>query len=314
MAAYILRRLLALIPVLLLVSVTVFTIVRVSQGDPSLLLVGEEGNRELASRIREELGFNRPIPLQYLDWLGHVARGDMGRSMRLPYPVNQLIADKLLVTLELALLATLVSIAIAIPLGLYAALRSGGRGETAVTALTAVGVSLPNFWLGILLIFAFSVSLHWLPSSGFSPLQQDLLGHLKLLLMPVFTLALANAAIFARVFHASMAEVLWQDYIRTARAKGLGQWGVLVGHGLRNALLPLITAIGVHFGRLLGGAVVVETIFGIPGLGRLMIEAVTGKDFTVVQAMVLYLTVVTVLSSLIVDVAYAYLDPRIRYG
>ena len=313
MSAYILRRLLALIPVLLLVSVTVFTIVRVSQGDPSLLLVGEEGNRELASRIREELGFNRPIPLQYLDWLGHVARGDMGRSMRLPYPVNQLIADKLLVTLELALLATLVSIAIAIPLGLYAALRSGGRGETAVTALTAVGVSLPNFWLGILLIFAFSVSLHWLPSSGFSAPQQDLLGHLRLLLMPVFTLALANAAIFARVFHAGMAEVLWQDYIRTARAKGLGQRGVLVGHGLRNALLPLVTAIGVHFGRLLGGAVIVETIFGIPGLGRLTVEAVTGKDFTVVQAMVLYLTVVTVFSSLIVDVAYAYLDPRIRY-
>ena len=313
MSAYILRRLLALIPVLLLVSVTVFTIVRVSQGDPSLLLVGEEGNRELASRIREELGFNRPIPLQYLDWLGHVARGDMGRSMRLPYPVNQLIADKLLVTLELALLATLVSIVIAIPLGLYAALRSGGRGETAVTALTAVGVSLPNFWLGILLIFAFSVSLHWLPSSGFSAPQQDLLGHLRLLLMPVFTLALANAAIFARVFHAGMAEVLWQDYIRTARAKGLGQRGVLVGHGLRNALLPLVTAIGVHFGRLLGGAVIVETIFGIPGLGRLTVEAVTGKDFTVVQAMVLYLTVVTVFSSLIVDVAYAYLDPRIRY-
>jgi peptide/nickel transport system permease protein len=314
MAAYILRRLLALLPVLLLVSVTVFAIVRISQGDPSLLIVGEEGGREVAARIREELGFSRPIPAQYLDWLSHVARGDMGRSMRLPYPVNQLIADKLPITLELALLATLVAMAVAIPLGLYAALRSGGVGETAVTALTAVGVSMPNFWLGILLIFAFSVSLRWLPSSGFVPLQQDPLGHLRLLLMPVFTLALANAAIFARVFHTSMAEVLWQDYVRTARAKGLGHWGVLVGHGLRNALLPLVTAVGVHFGRLLGGAVVVETVFGIPGLGRLTVEAITGRDFTVVQAMVLYLTVVTVISSLVVDVAYAYLDPRIRYG
>jgi peptide/nickel transport system permease protein len=253
------------------------------------------------------------MPIQYLDWLSHVARGDMGRSMRLPYPVNQLIADKLLITLELALLAMIVSITVAIPLGLYAAVRSGRGGEAAVIGLTAVGIALPNFWLGILLIFALSVQLHWLPSSGFVSPQRDLAEHLRLLLMPVFTLALANAAIFARVFHASMVEALWQDYIRTARAKGLGQFGVLAEHGLRNALLPLITAVGINFGRLLGGAVVVETIFGIPGLGRLLVEAITGKDFTVVQAMVLYLTVVTIVSSLVVDVAYAYVDPRIRY-
>src|SRR5215210_7036414 len=173
MIAYILRRLVALIPVLLLVSIIVFTIVRISQGDPSFLLVGQEGSPEVAARIREELGFNRPIPVQYLDWLSHVARGDMGRSMRLPYTVNQLIGDKLLITLELALLATLLSVAVAIPLGLYAALRSGHSGETAVTALTAMGVSMPNFWLGILLIFAFSVNLHLLPSAGFVLRQQD---------------------------------------------------------------------------------------------------------------------------------------------
>jgi peptide/nickel transport system permease protein len=312
--AYIPRRLLALIPVLLLVSLTVFALVRVSQGDPSLLLVGQEGGAEVAARIREELGFDRPIPIQYLDWLSHVARGDMGRSMRLPYQVNQLILEKLPITLELALLATLLSVAMAIPLGLYAAVHSGRGGETVVAALTAVGVSMPNFWLGILLIFALAVNLRWLPSSGFAPPQQDALEHFRLLLLPVFTLALANAAIFARVFHNSMVETLWQDYIRTARAKGLGQSAVLIRHGLRNALLPLITAVGVHFGRLLGGAVVVETIFGIPGLGRLTVEAITGRDFTVVQAMVLYMTGVTVISSLIVDVAYAYLDPRVRYG
>jgi peptide/nickel transport system permease protein len=303
-----------MIPVLLLVSIVVFAIIRISQGDPALLIVGEEGNPELAARIREDLGFNRPMPEQYVDWLSHVLRGDMGRSLRLPYSVNQLFVEKLGITLEVALLATVVSVIMAIPLGVVAALRSGGPGEAVVTGLTAIGVSMPNFWLGVLLIFALSVGLRWLPSSGFVPPDQDLLGHLKLLIMPVFTLSVGNAAICARVFHNSLVETLWQDYIRTARAKGLEKWGLLIRHGMRNALLPLVTAVGIQFGRLLGGAVVTETIFGIPGLGRLLVEAITSRDFTVVQGLVLYLTVVTVLSSLLVDIIYAYLDPRIRYG
>jgi peptide/nickel transport system permease protein len=173
---------------------------------------------------------------------------------------------------------------------------------------------MPNIWLGILLILAVSLKQRWLPSSGYVPLQQSLPENLRLMLLPVVTLSFANLAIFTRIIHASLVEVLWLDYVRTARAKGLPNSAVLLRHGLRNALLPLVTAIGIHFGRLLGGAVVVETIFGIPGLGRLMVDAITGRDFTVVQGIVLYLTVITVLSSLLVDILYAYLDPRLRYA
>jgi peptide/nickel transport system permease protein len=314
MGVYILRRVLALIPVMLLVSATVFTLVRVSQGDPSLLLVGEEGNAALAARLREEMGFDRPIPVQYLDWLSHVVRGDMGRSMRLPYAVSDLVMQKLGTTMELALLATLVSLVVAVPLGVLAAVRRGGIAETAVTALSAVGVSMPNFWLGILLIFVLALNFRWLPSTGYVPFEQNPLENLRLMIMPVVTLSFATAATFARIVHASMIDALWQDYMRTARAKGVPQTLLLVRHALRNALLPLVTTVGIHFGRLLGGAVVVETIFGIPGLGRLMVESITGRDMSVVQGMVLYLTLVTVLTSLVVDVAYAYLDPRISYS
>ena len=314
MGVYVLRRVLSLIPVMLLVSVTVFTLVRVSQGDPSLLLVGEEGNKALAAQIREDLGFNRPIPVQYVDWLGHVVRGDMGRSMRLPYQVSDLVTQKLGTTMELALLAMLLSIVLAVPLGIVAALRSGGIAETVVTAIAAVGVSMPNFWLAVLFVFAFSITLRWLPPTGYVPFEQNPLENFRLLLMPVVTLSFASIGTFARVVHASMLDVLWQDYMRTGRAKGLPESAVILRHGLRNALLPLVTTIGIHFGRLLGGAVVVETIFGIPGLGRLMVESITGRDFTVVQGMVLYLTVVTVATSLVVDLAYAYLDPKIRYA
>jgi peptide/nickel transport system permease protein len=314
MGAYVLRRCLALVPVLLLVSLTVFSVVRISQGDPSLLLIGMEGDVKVAERLREELGFNRPIPVQYADWLGHVLRGDLGRSLRLPFSVNQLVADKLPATFELAVLATLLAVLIAMPLGILAALRNGSPTETGITALAAVGVSMPNFWLGILLIFVFTLTLRWLPSSGYVAPHQSLFENLRLMLLPVVTLSFANLAIFTRIVHASMVEVLWLDYMRTARAKGLRDGAVLIRHGLRNALLPLVTAIGIHFGRLLGGAVVVETIFGIPGLGRLMVEAITGRDFTVVQGIVLYLTIITVLTSLIVDILYAYLDPRLRYA
>jgi len=314
MGVFILRRVLALIPVMLLVSVTVFGLVRISQGDPSLLLVGDEGDPALAARLREDLGFNRPIPVQYLDWVSHIVRGDMGRSMRLPYAVGDLVTQKLGTTLELALLATCLSLLVAVPLGVLAALKTGRIGETVVTALAAVGVSMPNFWLGIVLIFGLSVSLHWLPSTGYVPIEQNPSENLRLMIMPVVTLAFATAATFIRVVHASMIDVLWQDYVRTGRAKGLSPAAVLIRHALRNALLPLVTTVGIHFGRLLGGAVVVETVFGIPGLGRLMVESITGRDFTVVQGMVLYLTLVTVVTSLLVDVAYAYLNPQIRYS
>lgn len=312
MGGYIARRLVALVPVLLLVSATVFTIIRASQGDPSLLMVGQEGDPALAARLREELGFNRPIPVQYLDWLGHVLRGDLGRSLRLPYSVDELIINTSGPTLELAVGAVVLSLVVAVPLGTFGALRAGSFAETLVTAVSAMGAAMPNFWLGVLLILLFSLGLRWLPSSGFVSPQQDLLGNLRLLLLPVVTLSFANVALFTRVVHASMAEILFQEYVRTAQAKGLPNAWVLGRHALRNALLPLVTALGVHFSRLLGGAVVVETIFGIPGLGRLMVESITGRDFTVVQGLVLYLTAVTVLSSLIVDVVYVYLDPRLR--
>jgi peptide/nickel transport system permease protein len=308
------RRLLALVPVLFLVSLIVFAVVRVAQGDPTALMVGQEGDRQLSERLRAELGFDRPIPLQYVDWLGHVLRGDLGRSLRLPYDVSHLIGDKLGITLELALVATLVSLLVGTPLGILAAVKRGTIHETAVAALSAVGTSMPNFWLGILLIFAFALGLRWLPSSGWASPLASPTDHLRLLVLPVITLAASNAAIFARVVHTSMTEALWQDYVRTGRAKGLPERRVLVQHALRNALMPLIAAVGVNVGRLLGGAAVAETIFGVPGLGRLLVDSIAGRDFPVVQGMVLYLTVVTMLCTLLTDLVSVYADPRVRYG
>jgi len=310
---YIVRRLLYAIPVLFLVSLVVFLLAWQALGDPVVLMLGQDADPRTVARLREDLGFNRPVAVQYLDWLSHLARGDLGRSFRLPYGVVDLILARLPVTLQLAIQALLLAICVAIPLGIMAALHHNRGLDLVSSTLAVLGVSMPNFWLGILLILVFALALRWLPSSGYVSPLEDPLGNLRLMILPTVTLAAAYAGTLTRIARSSMLEVLGREYVTTARSKGLRESRVLVGHCLRNALIPVVTVVGVEFGRLLGGAVVTETIFGLPGVGRLVIDAILGRDYSVVQGVVLFMTAAAVLSSLIVDVAYAYLDPRIRY-
>jgi peptide/nickel transport system permease protein len=311
---YIVRRVLYALPVLFLVSLVVFVLAWQALGDPVVLMLGQDADPQTIARLREDLGFNRPVAVQYLDWLGHLVRGDLGRSFRLPYGVVDLILARLPVTLQLAAQALLLAICVAIPLGIMAALHHNRGLDLVSSTLAVLGVSMPNFWLGILLILVFALTLRWLPSSGYVSPLEDPLGNLRLMILPTVTLAAAYAGTLTRIARSSMLEVLGREYVTTARSKGLRESRVLVGHCLRNALIPVVTVVGVEFGRLLGGAVVTETIFGLPGVGRLVIDAILGRDYSVVQGVVLFMTAAAVLSSLIVDVAYAYLDPRIRYG
>ncbi len=314
MGAYVIRRLVYAVPVLFFVSLVVFCLSMQALGDPVVLMLGQDADAQTIARLRQDLGFNRPIHVQYLDWAGHIVRGDFGRSFRLPYGVVDLILARLPVTVELAVLALLLAIAIAIPLGTLAALHHNRRLDLAASALAVVGVSMPNFWLGILLILVFALTLRWLPSSGYVSPLDDPLGNLRLMILPALTLSAAYAGTLTRIVRSSVLEVLNQDYVRTARGKGLAERHLLIGHCLRNALVPAVTVIGVEFGRMLGGAVVTETIFGLPGVGRLVVDAIVGRDYPVVQGVVLFLTAAAVASSLVVDVVYAYLDPRIRYA
>ncbi len=314
MGRYVVRRLLYAVPVVFFVSLLVFFLAQQALGDPVVLMLGQDADPRTIARLREDLGFNRPVYVQYLDWLGHVLRGDLGRSFRLPYQVVDLMAARLPITLQLSLQALLLAVLIALPLGTLAALRHNRAADLAASTLAVLGVSMPNFWLGVLLILVFALSLHWLPSSGYVSPLDDPLGNLRLMILPTVTLAAAYAGSLTRIVRATMLDALGREFVITARGKGLPERRVLMGHCLRNALIPVVTVIGVELGRLLGGAVVTETIFGLPGVGRLVVDAILGRDYSVVQGVVLFMTAVAVASSLIVDVLYAYLDPRVRYA
>ena len=313
MLPFALRRLMLALPTLLIVTVIVFLMVRVLPGNPARLLLGEESTPELVAALTKELGLDQPLPVQYLTWLGGVMRGDLGRSVRDNSSVTQLILEKLPTTLELAFLAMLLALLVAVPAGIFTASRRGGFADGAVTLLALSGISLPNFFVGILLIYFFSVQLGWIPPSGYVTPAEDLGQNLKLMLMPAVTLALGTAGAMTRFLRGSMLEVLGQDYIRTARAKGVPIQGVLYRHALRNALIPLLTILGLQLGALLGGAIISEQIFSIPGFGRLIVEAVFTRDFPVVQGIVLVSATAIFFVSFLVDLLYATIDPRIRY-
>ncbi|MCA1644658.1 MAG: ABC transporter permease [Chloroflexi bacterium] len=312
MGGYILRRVLQAIPTLFLSTVAVFLLLRLLPGDPALVLAGTDAPPEVISAVRQQMGLNEPLPVQYVLWLGHVVQGDFGRSILSKLPVSQLIAQRLPVTLQLAITAFVLSTLLALALGITAAVNQRSWVDWTINSFVGLGIAVPNFWLGILLIILFALVLSWLPPGGHGDFTTDPGQALKLLILPAFTLALPSGLGLSRLVKATMLEVLYEDYVRTARAKGLASTSVLVGHALRNALIPLVTALGFDFGRLLGGAVIIESIFGWPGVGTLMLQGIGNRDYPVVQAGLLLLVVVFIGLNLLIDLSYGVLDPRIR--
>ncbi len=297
---------------LLIISLIVFTGVRLIPGDPARVLGGTDADPAGLEEIREKYGLKDPIPVQYLRWLSLALRGDLGESIRTRTSVAWTIAIKAPITLELAALSLLVAIGIAIPAGVLAAVRRNTVWDVLASSVSLCGVSVPNFWLGIMLILLVSVRFGWLPASGFVPLAEDVLGNVKRMLMPALVLGTGLAAVLMRQTRNAMIEVLSADYVRTARAKGLAQRAVVVRHALRNGLIPVVTILGLQMGALMGGAVVTEQIFVLPGFGRLIVEAVFTRDYPVVQGVVLITASSYVLINLLVDVSYSVLNPRIR--
>lgn len=313
MIQFALRRLFSTLPTLLVVTLLVFAMVRLLPGDPARLLLGEEATPQALAELRRSLGLDQPLAVQYGSWLLDALRLDFGNSVKDNASVAALIADKLPTTAELALLSMLLALLIALPAGLLSALHPGGLTNRVVTLLSLAGISIPNFFLGILLIYVFSVQLAWIPASGYVSFAEDPLRNLSLMILPAVTLGTASAAVLTRYLHASMTEALTQDYVRTARAKGVTRSRVLIKHGLRNALIPVITAFGLQLGGLLGGAVITEQIFSVPGFGRLLVDAVFTRDLPVIQGMVLTSALAVFAVSFLVDLTYAAVDPRIRY-
>lgn len=315
MSAFIFRRALSLLPILLLMSVIVFTLIRLVPGDPIDVMYGSEGMDEARrNALRHDLGLDESFPIQYLKWLGRAATGDLGRSYKAQMPVGELIAQRLPATLFLSAAALIFSILLALPLGVIAAIKRNTWADFAAMAFAIFGISIPNFWAGIMLALVFAVYLHWLPSIGYVSPFTDLGESLQHLLLPAVTLGLSLAGTTSRLTRSSMLEELGKDYVRTARGKGLGDKAVLLGHALRNALIPTITMIGLQLGFLIGGAVVVETVFAWPGIGLLVVDSIFGRDYPVVQGVVLTIAVMVVVVNLTVDLLYTVLDPRIRLG
>ena len=312
MIEFLVRRAVISAVTLLLISLIVFTGVRMIPGDPARVLAGTEADAAGLEEIREKYGLNAPLPVQYLRWLGLAATGDFGESIRTRTSVAWMVATKLPITIELTLLSLLVAVAIAIPAGVVAAVRRNTAWDVLASGVSLCGVSVPNFWLGIMLILLVSVRFGWLPASGFVPLAEDPVGNLKRMLMPALVLGTGLAAVLMRQTRNAMIEVLSADYVRTARAKGLAQRAVVVRHALRNGLIPVVTILGLQMGALMGGAVVTEQIFVLPGFGRLIVEAVFTRDYPVVQGVVLITASSYVLINLLVDLSYSVLNPRIR--
>jgi peptide/nickel transport system permease protein len=312
LARLLLQRLAATVPVLLLVTAGVFALLHLTPGDPIDAMMAESVDATAKAALRTELGLDRPIAVQYAAWMGRVLRGDLGRSIRNGEPVLENVSRRLRPSLQLAALAMLVSLVVAFPLGLACAVRRNTNVDRAGTTFALFGICMPNFLLALLLIFLFGVTLRWLPISGYvDPLEEGWDG-LRSLVLPAATLGLALAAVVTRTLRSSMLEALTEDYVRTARAKGLSEWRVIRGHVLRNALIPVVTVLGLQLGTLIGGAVITEYVFALPGVGRLVVDAVFARDYPLVQGVVLLIAVGFILSNLAVDILYGVIDPRIR--
>ena len=313
MTGYVIRRVLAVIPVLLLVAVFVFLLLQLTPGDPAVVIAGDYATTQQIEAIRQQLGLNRPLLEQMVAWFARLAQGDLGTSIFSRLPVTSLIVQRLEPTLVLSLYTIVLSIAFAVPLGVLAAYRAGSLIDRTVMGVAAFGFSAPVFVVGFLLVYVFSLWLGWFPTQGYTPLAQGLAACLHSLTLPAITLALLYSALLARVTRASILEVLAEDYVRTAHAKGLPPRVVLARHALKNAAVPVITTIGVGIAALLAGVVVTETVFNIPGLGRLTADAILRRDYPVVQGLILLFATIYVAVNLLVDLAYVLFDPRIRY-
>lgn len=312
MQTYVLRRFLQLIPALFAASVLIFLIITLAPGDPAAMRLGMEATPEEIALERVRLGLDRPLPVRYAIWLADVARLDLGQSLYTNRPVTTLIAEAFPKTVQLSLIALGLSLLLGLPMGMVAALRQDRPADSVITGLNALGLAIPNFWLGILMILLFSVRLRWLPPSGAGDAGAGLWANLRYLVMPVLSIAVSNLSVFARFTRSALIDVMADDFIRTARAKGLAERVVINRHALKNALIPVVTIVGIQFGRLLGGAVVTEAVFAYPGIGRLTVTAILNRDYPVVQAVLLLVVLIFLVANLVVDLLYGYLDPRVR--
>lgn len=312
MGFFLLRRLGLMIIVLFIVSVIVFGLVNILPGDPAVLLLGVEATPETLEALRDEMGLNDPVYVRYFDWVSGVVQGDLGYSIQDNSPVIDILLNKIPVTLELTVMAFIIAMLIALPAGIISAIRKGTPIDYFGTTFALTGVSLPSFWLGILLIYVFAVTLDWFAPSGYVPLSENFLQSIMLMILPAITLGTRMSAEMMRMIRSSLLEVMESDYIRTGYAKGLMERSVVFGHALKNAMIPVLTVSGLQLTTLFGGTVIVETIFAVPGLGRLILESILTRDYPVVQGVVLFMAFAVVFINFFIDVLYSILDPRIK--
>ncbi|MET3288790.1 UNVERIFIED_CONTAM: peptide/nickel transport system permease protein [Brevibacillus sp. OAP136] len=313
MGSYAFNRILSLLPVLAVVAIVSFFIIHLTPGDPASLMLGPEATQEDLANLREQLGINVPVYLQFINWSLGVLHGDLGYSIFMDMPVTQAIGDYITPTISLSIMAEVIGVLFAIPLGIAAARRRGTWMDQSFMMIALLGISIPSFWMGLAFILLFAVQLGWLPAAGYQPLSKGLLTHLSYMILPALSLGIMQGALIARMTRSSMLEVLGENYIRTAEAKGLKQRIVIYKHALRNAFIPILTVIGLSFATLIGGAVVTEMVFNIPGIGKLVINSVLRRDYAVIQGTVLMVACAYVLINLIVDLLYAVIDPRVRF-
>lgn len=300
--------------VLFIMSAFVFFLMHMISGDPVVMMLGQSADAETVAKLREKLGLDRPIVTQYIDWLSHVVRGDLGDSYTQPMTTVELILQRLPITFELTFLAMVFSLIVAIPLGVSGAIRFNSKFDIGLQVFASIGVSMPNFWIGILLMFLLALKLRLLPASGFVPFAQAPIENLKLMILPVITLSTWYIAVYIRFTRSTFIQALRSDYIMVARSKGILEKRVLWYHAFKNTLIPLVTVIGVNVSGLVGGAVVTEFLFGLPGLGRLFVDSILGRDIPLMMGIVIFITAAVVICNLIVDLIYVFIDPRIRYN
>ena len=313
MAAYLLKRFFILLLTLILVSIVIFAVLLVIPSDPAQIILGIHATPETLQTLRHQLGLDRPFVLRYLGYLKNLTMGELGRSITYDIPIRSLILSRLQVTIPLTILSMIFAIVLSIPLGIYSSLHRNRVGDYGIMVFSQMGLAVPAFWAGILLILLFAVTLHWFPAGGFHPWQVDPIKTLKSLFLPALSLGWVRAAVLTRMTRSSMLEVLGEDYIRTAWSKGLPKRLVVYKHAFRNAIIPVMTIVGLQAGDLLAGAIIIENVFHLPGVGRLVFEAIGQRDFPVIQGVVLLIAVMIVVINFVMDIAYRYLDPRIRY-
>jgi peptide/nickel transport system permease protein len=313
MVNYIIRRLLLSIIVLLLVTIMIFLLLHIMPGDPAVIMLGVDANQERVETLRKELWLDRPLTVQYIHWLSNAVKGDLGKSVSFGEDASSIIAVRVPITVYLSFLSLILSAVIGIGAGIICAIRRGGVLDSLISLFANAGMAIPIFWLGILGIYLFGLNLGWLPIQGYTSPFDDFWLSTKKAIMPIICLSIPALAVLARQTRSSMLEIVRQDYVRTAWSKGLKERNVIVKHALKNALIPVVTLLGIELRTLVGGSVLVETVFNIPGMGRLATSAVINKDFIIVQACTLVVAVVVLLANLIVDISYGWIDPRIRY-